>query len=210
VAFIDDDCDATPDWLTRLAEGFEAHPEAVGVQGKTVTDHTLATPFTRQIEQLSAGQPYRTCNIAYRRQVLLDLGGFDPFLIRGEDVALSMRALERGTIAFAPDAVVSHPPRPKEWADRAAWKRLLASEAHFKRAYPAYAPNRSQTLSIQKPEHVFSRWVLLPVRRYWRLHWRYFMRHPRDYLRHVPLIVKEKLALLSLLPYILRSWRSKP
>jgi glycosyltransferase involved in cell wall biosynthesis len=210
VAFIDDDCEASPQWLARLVEAFEANPEALGVQGKTVTDHALSTPFTRQIEQLSAGQPYRTCNVAYRRQVLLDLGGFDPRLIRGEDVALSMRVLERGPIVFAPDAVVSHPPRVKEWVDRAAWKRLLASEAHFRRAYPAYVPNRSQTLSIQKPEHVFSRWVLLPIRRYWRLHWRYFRQHPRDYLRHVPLIFKEKLALLSLLPYILRSWRSKP
>jgi glycosyltransferase involved in cell wall biosynthesis len=208
LAFIDDDCEATPTWLDSLAHAIENNPHALGVQGRTVTNREAATPFTRQIEQLSGGQPYRTCNIAYRREVLMDLGGFDPLLIRGEDIALSMRVLERGPIVFAPDAVVSHPPRPKEWADRAAWRRLLASEMHFRRVYPTYGPSRSQTLSIQKPEHVFSRWVLLPVRRYWRLHWRYFRKQPREYLRHVPLIIREKLALLSLLPYILRNWRS--
>jgi glycosyltransferase involved in cell wall biosynthesis len=208
LAFIDDDCEATPNWLGSLAQALETNPQALGVQGKTITNLEAATPFTRQIEQLSGGQPYRTCNVAYRRQVLVDLGGFDPLLVRGEDIALSMRVLERGSIVFDPDAVVSHPPRAKEWADRAAWRRLLASEQHFKRAYPTYASNRSQTLSIQKPKHVFSRWVLLPVRRYWRLHWRYFREQPRDYIRHLPLIVREKLALLSLLPHILRTWRS--
>jgi glycosyltransferase involved in cell wall biosynthesis len=208
VAFTDDDCIVTPQWLTAIAAAFARNPEALGVQGKTVTDHAAMTPFTRQVEQLEGGQPYRTCNIAYRRDALRSLGGFDPFLIRGEDVAFGMRVLERGPIVFAPDAIVCHPPRPKEWADRRAWQTLLESEMHFKRTYPTYAPARSQTLSLQKRGHVLSRWVLLPIRRYWRWHWAYLKREPRDYLRHIPLILREKLALFSLLPYFLRTWRS--
>ena len=78
---------------------------------------------------------------------------------------------------------------------------------HFKRVYPHYAAARSQTLSLQKAEHVFSRWVILPVQRYWRWHYAYFRRNPRDYLRHIPLIIREKLALFSLLPFFLRHWR---
>lgn len=207
VAFTDDDCTVTPGWLRELAQAFAAHPNALGVQGRTVTDRAAMTPFTRQVEQVVGGQPYRTCNIAYRRTVLEQVGGFDPNLIRGEDVALGRMVLEHGPIVFAPNAVVCHPPRPKEWADRRAWRVLLESEMHFRRRYPRYAPDRSQTLSLQKPEHALSRWVFLPIRRYWRWHWAYFLQEPRDYLRHVPSIVREKVALLTLLPYLVRHWR---
>jgi glycosyltransferase involved in cell wall biosynthesis len=210
VAFTDDDCTVTADWLSAIARCFASHPEASGVQGKTVTNHAAMTPFTRQVEQLTGGQPYRTCNIAYRRVVLDAIGQFDPNLIRGEDVALGMLALRHGPIIFSPDAVVCHPPRPKEWADRRAWRVLLESEMHFKRTYPDFAPQRSQQLSLQKPEHVLSRWVVLPIRRYWRWHWAYLKREPRDYARHVPLIVREKLALFSLLPFTLANWWGRP
>jgi glycosyltransferase involved in cell wall biosynthesis len=213
LAFTDDDCTVDPAWLDAIAKAFSAHPETLGVQGKTVTDRAAMTPFTRQVEHLEGGQPYRTCNIAYRASIVRELGGFDQFLIRGEDVVMGARVLEYGVaagiddpIVFAPNAVVCHPPRPKEWANRRAWRTLLESEVHFKRTYPQYGPARSPTLSVQKPEHVLSRWVLLPVRRYWRWHWAYLRREPAAYLRHVPLIVKEKLALFSLLPYFLRQW----
>jgi hypothetical protein len=84
---------------------------------------------------------------------------------------------------------------------------LLESELHFKRTYPQYGPARSPTLSVQKAEHVLSRWLLLPIRRYWRWHWAYFKRNPRDYARHVPLIIREKIALFTLLPYFFKAWR---
>ncbi|HEX8992586.1 MAG TPA: hypothetical protein VF784_12985, partial [Anaerolineales bacterium] len=130
-----------------------------------------------------------------------------PQLIRGEDVVMGMRVLERGPIVFAPDALVCHPPRPKEWANRKAWRTLLESEMHFKQTYPHYAAARSQTLSLQRANHVLSRWLILPVRRYWRWHVHYLRQHPRQYLRHVPLMIKEKLALFSLMPFFLRNWR---
>jgi glycosyltransferase involved in cell wall biosynthesis len=206
LAFTDDDCIVDPGWLDAIARAFDAHPEALGVQGKTVTDRAAMTPFTRQVEQLEGGQPYRTCNIAYRASIVCELGGFDALLIRGEDVVMGMRVVERGPIVFAADAIVCHPPRPKAWADRRAWRTLLESEVHFKRTYPQYAAARSPTLSVQKAGHVVSRWVLLPVRRYWRWHWAYFRREPWAYLRHVPSMVREKLALFSLLPYFAREW----
>src|SRR5947209_5102271 len=44
-AFTDDDCTVDPDWLGTIAAAFEAHPEALGVQGKTITDRAAMTPF---------------------------------------------------------------------------------------------------------------------------------------------------------------------
>jgi glycosyltransferase involved in cell wall biosynthesis len=207
VAFTDDDCTVDRHWLDAIATTFQRHPGSLGVQGKTVTDHAAMTPFTRQIEQLDGGPAYRTCNIAYRADIARELG-FDTELIRGEDVVLGMRVLERGPIAFAPEAVVLHPPRPKEWADRAAWRVLLQSELHFRQAYPQFMAARSPTLSLQRADHVVSRWLVLPVRRYWRWHVAYLRRAPLDYLRQVPHILAEKLALLSLFPFFLRRWRA--
>lgn len=207
MAFTDDDCMVDPGWLAAIAAAFAREPRALGVQGMTLTDHSVMTPFTRQVEQLSGGPPYRTCNVAYRSEVVQELG-FDTELIRGEDVVLGMQVLERGTILFAPEAIVIHPPRPKEWADRRAWRVLLESELHFRRTYPQFMAARSPTLSLQRADHVVSRWVWLPMRRYWRWHVAYLRRAPRDYLRQIPRIVREKLALASLVPFFLRSWRS--
>jgi glycosyltransferase involved in cell wall biosynthesis len=207
IAFTDDDCTVEPGWLRAIADTFARYPESLGVQGKTLTDHSTMTPFTRQVEQLSGGQPYRTCNMAYRAGIVRELG-FDTALIRGEDVVMAMRVLEQGPITFAPGAMVVHPPRPKEWADRRAWRVLLESELHFRQTYPQFMSARSPTLSLQRADHVFVRWVLLPVRRYWRWHVAYLRRAPRDYLRQIPRIIAEKIALLSLLPFFIRAWRA--
>lgn len=209
IAFTDDDCTVDPDWLRAIARSFERYPESLGVQGKTMTVHSTMTPFTRQVEQLVGGAPYRTCNIAYRSEIVRALG-FDPDLIRGEDVVMGMQVLAQGPIIFAPEAVVVHPPRPKEWADRAAWRVLLESEMHFRQTYPEFMSARSATLSLQRADHVLSRWIWLPVKRYWRWHVAYLRRAPREYVRQMPRILAEKFALLSLLPYFLRAWRDTP
>jgi hypothetical protein len=50
------------------------------------------------------------CNMAYRRQRLMAIGGFDPrFRVAGDDVDVCWRLQERGwTLGFAPSAVVWH------------------------------------------------------------------------------------------------------
>ena len=114
VAFTDDDCAPAPGWLAALLACAATHPGAV-VQGLTRPDpaesdrlglfsHTVA------IERL--GPQYETCNIAYPREVLERLQGFDESFgprPAGEDTDLAWRAIEAGReIVFAPDAVVHH------------------------------------------------------------------------------------------------------
>jgi GT2 family glycosyltransferase len=98
VAFTDDDCRPTADWLERLLEA-AGTDEGQVLQGRTEPDpaelerlHGLAT--TQRIE--AASPWYQTCNIAYPRALLEQLGGFDERFDGGEDADLGLRAVEAG------------------------------------------------------------------------------------------------------------------
>lgn len=114
VAFIDDDCEATPTWLERLSAAASAAPGAV-VQGRTrpnPRELEAAGPFsvTRDVDGSGAWW-FETCNIAYPREVLERLEGFDESFPEplGEDTDLGWRALGAGgRRVFVDDAVVDH------------------------------------------------------------------------------------------------------
>jgi glycosyltransferase involved in cell wall biosynthesis len=113
IAFTDDDCEATPDWLERCLEA--ADGEATIVQGKTAPNPgelDAAGPFsvTRDVDG-SGPWWFETCNIVYPRPLLERLDGFDETFPEplGEDTDLGWRALAAGaTRAFVPEAVVHH------------------------------------------------------------------------------------------------------
>jgi GT2 family glycosyltransferase len=130
LAFTDDDCLASEDWLEQLLLVFE-RTGAVGVQGRTTTDRAARTPLTHEIEVLSswlAAMP--TCNAAYRKDVFERVGGFDesfPFA-HNEDADLAWRVEDVGKTVFAPEVHVVHPPRRDRFSKHARWVRFLASE----------------------------------------------------------------------------------
>lgn len=114
VAFTDDDCEADPSWLEALLEAHRASPGAV-LQGVTLPipreAPLLRRPFTRtrRIEEPSPW--FATCNMAYPRELLERLEGFDELFPEalGEDTDLGWRAVEQGArVEFAPCAVVHH------------------------------------------------------------------------------------------------------
>jgi GT2 family glycosyltransferase len=110
VAFIDDDCLPDPGWLAALLEACEAHPGAF-VQGSVSPEPVPTSVFTRTLTVDRLGPWYQTANIAYPRELLEALGGFDEVhrIPGGEDTDLAWRALELGrTPAWAPDAQVVH------------------------------------------------------------------------------------------------------
>jgi glycosyltransferase involved in cell wall biosynthesis len=114
VAFTDDDCVPAAGWLEALLACEGAHPGAI-VQGPTRPDpaerHRQGL-LTHSVSIERLGPQYETCNIAYPRDVLETLDGFDEsFGLRpaGEDTDLAWRAIEAGReVVFAPDAVVYH------------------------------------------------------------------------------------------------------
>ena len=101
VAFIDDDCRPEPDWLASLLRASERHPEAI-IQGTTRPDpletDIFAGPHTRSLHVDPPGPYFQTCNIAYPKEVLYALDGFDESFSRagGEDTDLALRALAAG------------------------------------------------------------------------------------------------------------------
>lgn len=111
VAFTDDDCLPRPGWLCALRDAIEAGCDLA--QGCTLPDPTVdhRTTFSRTMEVRQADGLFQTCNVAYRRDLLERLGGFDerfrhPY---GEDVDLGWRAIESGArVTFVPEAVVWH------------------------------------------------------------------------------------------------------
>ena len=112
VAFIDDDCEPAEDWLVKLSAPFD-ESKVVGVEGKVVR-HRDCTPFTHFVENLNGGL-FLTANVAYRRETLKAIGGFDEMYphAAAEDWDLAFRILERGgLITFCPSATVVHAPVP--------------------------------------------------------------------------------------------------
>jgi glycosyltransferase involved in cell wall biosynthesis len=113
VAFIDDDCVASPGWL---AAGIEVcrHNQGAIVQGRTdpiPEEERRAGPFSYTLRIDRLGPHYETCNIFYPRPLLERLGGFDvvAFPGGGEDSDLAWRAIESGAATvFAPDALAFH------------------------------------------------------------------------------------------------------
>jgi len=108
VAFIDGDCFADSHWIATLRGALATSPV---VAGRTVT---VGRPNFGQLERVELfvsgyDVTYPSCNLAYRRDLFLRLGGFDPRFVTAEDIDLNLRAVESGVeIRYEPKAVVYH------------------------------------------------------------------------------------------------------
>jgi GT2 family glycosyltransferase len=140
VAFTDDDVVADQRWLLELAMGFELAPDVGCVTGLILAAE-LETPaqvwsearwglgkgFTPRVFRMSdrrrlgalfpfaAGRLGSGANMAFRAEVLHDLGGFDPALGTGtparggDDLATFFAVIAAGQgLAYTPGAIVRH------------------------------------------------------------------------------------------------------
>lgn len=135
LAFIDDDCIADRDWLSNLVSGINRH---AGVEGRVEPLEPLR-PLAHWVA--NRGGLYLTANVAYERDWLERVGGFDERFRypAGEDFDLAWKVLEAGgEIAYADGAIVYHPVRDETFGDfrrrLAAWDapRLLAKKHPMK------------------------------------------------------------------------------
>ena len=113
IAFTDDDCEPTPDWLAHCLQAVARAPDAI-VQGPTVPiadELERAGPLHRTRTITAPGPWFETSNIVYPRALLERLGGFDERFTEplGEDTDLGWRAREIGArLSWAPRARVEH------------------------------------------------------------------------------------------------------
>jgi GT2 family glycosyltransferase len=131
VAYLDDDTRPDRAWLTYLAASF-LNSEHAGIGGPNI-----APPGDGLVAECVANAPGNPvhvllcdreaehipgCNMAFRKDRLQGVGGFDPqFCVAGDDADLCWRMRERGwTLGFAPAAMVWHHPR---CSVRAYWKQ---------------------------------------------------------------------------------------
>jgi len=118
VAYTDSDCVVDPDWLTHLAFTFARGFVAVGgpnlppPEDGRVPACVAAAPGgpTHVLLDDEVAEHIPGCNMAFRREVLVGIGGFDPIhRAAGDDVDMCWRLQNAGhPIGFSPAALVWH------------------------------------------------------------------------------------------------------
>ena len=123
VAYTDADASVDPDWLTYLVQPMLLS-DVAGAGGPNVVPQD--DPWVAQCVARAPGGPSHVmlddriaehvpgCNMAFRRDALLSIDGFNPVYLRaGDDVDICWRLQAKGLrIGFAPAALVWHHRRP--------------------------------------------------------------------------------------------------
>jgi len=124
VMMTDDDCVANPDWIATMVRFLDQHTDVVAVGGQVlaVPPKTFVEGYVKDKSLLR--RPVRdingaivtlvTANVAYRREVLDQVGWFSDIFAKlqihsgGEDLDLAFRAAKAGTLAYCEEAIVYH------------------------------------------------------------------------------------------------------
>ncbi|WP_035992340.1 glycosyltransferase family 2 protein [Leptolyngbya sp. KIOST-1] len=151
LAYLDDDAEASPHWLTALAAAFAAYPQAAIAGGAvsliwpqgvvppswlspTLSESLGAYDLGPTVHPIAdAGQTPRGLNYAVRKSFLDSVGGFDrqlgrvgKNLLSNEELHLTRQALTAGfEVLFVPAAQVAHNVAPerlrRRWFLRRSW-----------------------------------------------------------------------------------------
>lgn len=180
VAFTDDDCIVPHDWLRRLADGFRQHPEVAGVGGyQDPPDHLISTnalaraDHARRLHRWGSRATTKvvgtdvpglgTNNVAYRRDVLLAVDGFDTRfpVAAGEDTDLKLRIVQAGHILFYLPMKVDHY-RPYTWKTqwRMSFRRGIGAY-HFETKHKRPPTRLRITLRLGKRLLLFFRHLVM-------------------------------------------------
>lgn len=136
LAFTDDDCYPAPDFLSQVWSAFE-DPRVGYIGGRILlhdpTDHPITinestTPRTFSAGSFVCAGSVQGANMAFRRAVLLEIGGFDPLFGPGATFAAEeIEAVARASAAgwkglYRPEVVVSHHHGRKSSDAPSLWK----------------------------------------------------------------------------------------
>ena len=175
VAFVDDDAEPSPGWLAGLAAGFQdPRVVAVGGDAEPVWEGTPPAWFPDEYLWV-VGCSYRGmahdgsvrnplgCNMAFRREVLATVGGFDQLLGRIGNVPFGLEETElcvrlikadpSARIVMVPDATVRHhvPPgrqRPAYFLQRCFYEGVGKAQLRHLASSAALSSERSYALRV--------------------------------------------------------------
>ena len=122
VAFLDDDVVPGPDWGERLADDLRRLPgDVAGSQARLrvpLPSGRRPTDWERRVAGLERSQ-WITADMAYRRSVLAEVGGFDERFPRAyrEDADMGLRVVGAGYRIVTGSRTTTHPVGPpRRWA----------------------------------------------------------------------------------------------
>ncbi|MBN1592703.1 MAG: glycosyltransferase [Candidatus Coatesbacteria bacterium] len=209
VAFTDADCVPGKSWLSAIDCYFSNHPEHLGVGGKTISEPEHITPFTHQVEN-TLEYSYPTCNVAYRRDTLLEVGMFEvtfPYpncrflgTPDNEDWDITFKVESIGEIGFSNDALVVHPPRPTTMRKLLTRTRNLESEFYLYERHPSLYRKSVHRHPLRVL--LYHRALVQPALKLFRFR-RFIYARPLLYLKMVVLLCLQTVYIWILTPFFL-------
>lgn len=181
VAYLDDDAWAEPSWLENILRVFEeVCPSPAAVGGRVWLDWNGTSPswlprkywslytYTDHGEEgfFVEGEYLVGANIAFRKDVLIKMGGFDTHLGRkgtsllsGEEAALLQELREKHfPIYYTPEAIVWHAVLKVRQRRRWLWKRMFCDGAS--QPFLDYGKGRSRRFYVLVAYHDLRRLAL--------------------------------------------------
>lgn len=140
IAFTDDDCEPTAEWLKNARTWFDTQ-SIVGVEGLIRSDH-IDDPNWRPVTNIGfEGIGFMTANLMVRNTAFQKLGGFDPAFDSPhfrEDTDFGWRLQTLGEVPYASDVEVFHPAQRRDIQreSQAERNRFFEKDALLLRKHP--------------------------------------------------------------------------
>lgn len=149
IAFTDDDCIPTSCWLKAGVAAFS--DGVVVVAGQLIVpleQEHIPTDYERNAADLAHAH-FVTANCFYRRDCLVEVGGFDERFTAAwredSDLIFTLEEAFCNAFIYAPDAVVIHPLRPAPWGVSLIQQRKSMFNALLYKKHPDFYRERIQT-----------------------------------------------------------------
>lgn len=173
VAFLDDDVLVAPDWLADLRVDLQQAASIAGVQGQVsvpLPPERRPTDWERGTAGLETAR-WITADMAYRRSVLMLVGGFDERFPRAfrEDADLALRVLDTGYELVKGTRQITHPVRPAGWWASLHQQRGNADDVLMDRLHRRGWRLRAEAPLGRRPLHLLTTALAVTVPVAWLL-----------------------------------------
>ena len=179
IAFTHDDCEPVPQWLAATLRALDGREAAI-VQGPVFANPAelgAGGTFARTVEAGGPGPWFGAANIAYPRELLERIGGFDTEAFpRGEgaETDLAWRAIEAGAVpVWSDDAVVLHAVERSDPLNRLGAAARVSGRIRALKRHPGLQDALHARVFLER-HHVWLVRALLGLllpRRMWPLRW---------------------------------------